>query len=198
MRTQLARPRTRRRRSLGATAVEFALVAPVFFMSIFGAIDGGLLLFSANSLNNSIGLGMITNAQDGNGSSLTAPLTPDTDAVAVIKRQGFGASGFAKIDEVDFFRTTTDPSTGVVSADPTTDCTGGVVCRDRYDINGNLLNGVGGSTTVAPWSPGTRQTSLSNLTTAGITILAHYNYLAFNASRFNLSYTRYFRLEPTS
>ncbi|MBJ7610666.1 MAG: pilus assembly protein [Candidatus Dormibacteraeota bacterium] len=190
MRTHTGRLRARRHRSFGVSAVEFALVAPVFFASLFGAIDGGLLLFSANAINHSVGLGVITVAQEGN----TA--TTDTDAILAIRTQGFGAAGFAKVDEIDIFKTTVNPSTGSVSQDMTPNCTGGVACLNRYNLSGALLNPAAGG--APPWDPTTRQTSLSSLANVGITIRSHYNYLAFSAAQMTLNFTRYFQLEPQS
>ena len=36
--------------SRGATAVEFAIIAPVFFLLLFGAIEGGQMLWTQNAL----------------------------------------------------------------------------------------------------------------------------------------------------
>jgi hypothetical protein len=43
---------TRRRRSKGQTLVEFALVAPWFFLLLFGIIEGGRFVFFYEVLNN--------------------------------------------------------------------------------------------------------------------------------------------------
>jgi Flp pilus assembly protein TadG len=178
------RLRSRRRRSVGASAVEFALVAPIFFGALFGTLDGGLMLFSANAIEHSAGIGLITVAQEGTAS------TADTDAVAAIKAQGFGSSGFAKVDEIDVFLVAVDPTTGAVTPD-TNSCSGSP-CLNRYDINGNPI-GAG-----VLWPPGVRNTASTSLTNAGITVKCHYRYMAFNSSSVTLNVTRYFRLEPQS
>jgi Flp pilus assembly protein TadG len=179
------RLRSRRRRSVGASAVEFALVAPIFFGALFGTLDGGLLLFSANAIEHSVGIGLITVAQEG------TTTTADTDAVAAIKAEGFGTSGFAKVDEVDIFLVSVDPTTGAVTAD-TNSCSGSP-CLNRYTINGGAVTGYTNN-----WPASSRNTSSTSLNNVGITMKCHYNYLAFNSSSVTLNITRYFRLEPTS
>lgn len=184
-------PRTRRGKSRGATIVEFALVAPVFFGALFGSLDGGVLLYSANAINHATGLGMIVLAQEGN---LPAA---DTDAVAAVTSGGFSSTGFAKLDEIDIFLVHVDATTGAVTQD-TNSCSGSA-CFNRYDGKGNAIGGT------VPWPPGVpagtpgfRDTSSLSLTNIGITIKTHYNYLAFNSAKLNMVSTRYFRLEPQS
>jgi hypothetical protein len=167
--------------------VEFALVAPVFFAAVFGSLDGGLLLFSANAVNHATGLGMIVVAQEGTLGSA------DTDAVSAITSGGFSSTGFAKLDEVDIYLIHVDPTTGNVSQD--TNSCGGAACVNRYNASGALLP-IG--TSPAPWPPGSRHTNSGSLTNIGITVKCHYTYLAFNSATLNVSQTRYFRLEPTS
>src|SRR5450631_2407920 len=91
------RSRPRRRLSRGVTMVEFALVAPVFFAALFGALDGGLLMFSAGAVNHATGTAMTTVAQEGRSASA------DTDAVKLMMAGGAAAIGFAKLDEVDIY-----------------------------------------------------------------------------------------------
>ena len=181
--------------------VEFALVAPVFFVALFGALDGGLLMFSAGAVNHATGTGMITVAQEGTTTSA------DADALTAMMAGGVAALGFAKLDEVDVYLIHIDPTTGAVTQDANS-C--GVACLDRYGWNGaaaTVLNPVTGSvgclasnvlTCVPPWPPGSRNTGSGNLTNIGITVKCHYNYLAFNSTQLNIAQTRYFRLEPTS
>lgn len=164
------------------TVVEFALVAPVFFAALMGALDGGLLLFSANAVNHATGSGMIQLAQHGDQAD------SDTAAVAAVTSGGFSATGFAKLDEVDIFPVKVDATTGAVSMDTPPGCT--APCINRYDSAGNAL--------ARPWNPQSRSTSLTSLTNLGITVKTHYSYLAFTSASLTLSQTRYFRLEPVS
>ncbi len=182
--------------------VEFALVAPVFFAALFGALDGGLLMFSAGAANHATGLGMITIAQEGTQNSA------DNDGVSAVMAGGIAAIGFAKLDEVDVYLVHLDPSTGAVTQD-SNGC-GGAACLDRYGWNGTaatVLNPATGSagclasaysTCVPPWAPGSRSTASGDLTNIGITVKSHYNYFAFTSTRLNMTQTCYFRLEPTS
>ncbi len=182
--------------------VEFALVAPVFFAALFGALDGGLLMFSAGAVNHATGVGMITVAQEGQTTSA------DNDAVQAMMTGGVAATGFAKLDEVDLYLINIDPNSGVVTQD--TNSCGGLACLDRYGWNGSaatVLNPVTGSAgclasdylnCVPPWPPGSRSTTGTNLTNIGITLKTHYSYLAFPNAQLNISQTRDFRLEPTS
>ncbi len=181
------RSHSRRRLSRGVTMVEFALVAPVFFVALFGALDGGLLMFSAGAMNHAAGTGMITVAQEGKTSSA------DTDAVNAMMSTGIAATGFAKLDDVDIYLIHIDPTSGAVTQD--TNSCGGAACVDRYGWNGTAATVIGGS---VPWPPGSRSAALGSLTNIGITVKCHYNYFAFNSAKFNLAQTRYFRLEPTS
>ncbi len=166
--------------------VEFALVAPVFFAALFGSLDGGLLMFSANAVNHATGLGMITVAQEG------TIATADTDAVTAITAGGIASTGFAKVDEVDIYLIHIDPTTGAVTQD--TNSCAGAACVDRYSSTGAVLNSGG----VPPWPPGSRNTASTALTNIGITVKCHYSYLVFNSAQLNMAQTRYFRLEPTS
>lgn len=191
MRTHF-RPHSRRRRSRGVTAVEFALVAPLFFGALFGGIDGGLLLFSANAANHATGIGMITLAQEGNA------LNADTDAIVAMEGNGFASTGFAVVDEVDIYLVHIDTLTGVVTQD-TNSCVvpaAGSPCVNRYSVD--RITGVGAPIGPVAWPPGSRSTSASSLTNVGITLKCHYSYLAFNSSRLNLTFTRYFPVEPQS
>jgi Flp pilus assembly protein TadG len=171
--------------------VEFALVAPVFFAALFGALDGGLLMFSANAVNHATGTAMITLAQEGRTASA------DTDAVKLMMAGGVAAIGFAKLDEVDIYLIHIDPTTGAVTQD--TNSCNGVACVDRYSYTAstNTVNVLGGAT---PWPPGSRYTNATsgNVTDIGITVKCHYNYLAFSSAQLSITQTRYFRLEPTS
>jgi Flp pilus assembly protein TadG len=183
--------------------VEFALVAPVFFAALLGALDGGLLMFSAGAVNHATGIGMITVAQEGTTANA------DTAALTAMMAGGAAAIGFAKVDEVDIYLIHVDPTTGAVTQD-TNSC--GVACVDRYGWNGaatTILNPATGSagcldipanslTCIPPWPPGARDTSFANVTNIGITVKCHYSYLAFTAAQLNITQTRYFRLEPTS
>ena len=49
---RLLRRRSRAGRSAGQALVEFALVAPVFFLLLFGIIEGGRFIFYYETLNN--------------------------------------------------------------------------------------------------------------------------------------------------
>jgi Flp pilus assembly protein TadG len=165
------------------TAVEFALVTPVFLAALFGSLDGGLLLYSANAVNHATGLGMIVLAQEGSQG------TADFDAVTAVRSGGFTSTGFARLDEVDIFLVHVDPVTGAVTPD-TNSCSGNP-CYNRYDSQGLPLAPV-------VWAPGQRSTASANLTDFGITVRTHYNYLAFNSATLNIADTRYLRLEPQS
>jgi Flp pilus assembly protein TadG len=173
--------------------VEFALVAPLLFAALFGALDGALLMFSAGAVNHATGTAMISVAQDGKSP------TADTAAVQAMMAGGAAAIGFAKLDEVDIYLIQIDSTTGAVTQD--TNSCGGVACLDRYSYTAstnivNLLNPLGSG--AAPWPPGSRDTASGTVTNIGITVKCHYNYLAFSSAQLSITQTRYFRLEPTS
>jgi Flp pilus assembly protein TadG len=155
-------------------------VSPVFFAALIGSLDGGLLMFSANAVNHATGLGMIVLAQEGNIS------TADTDAVSAIISGGFSSTGFAKVDEVDIYLVNINAN-GTGTQD-TSSC-GGSACLNRYRADGTIIGTV-------VWAPTARSTASSNLTNIGLTLKAHYNYLAVSSASLSITQTRYFRLEP--
>ncbi|MEO8897607.1 MAG: TadE/TadG family type IV pilus assembly protein [Candidatus Dormibacter sp.] len=163
--------------------MEFALVAPVFLAALFGSLDGGLLLYSANAVNHATGLGMIVLAQEGSQG------TADTDAVAAVKSGGFSSTGFALLDEVDVFMVHVDPTTGAITQDANS-CAGSP-CYNRYRADGTPIGSVA-------WAPAQRSSATANLTDLGITVRTHYNYLAFSSATLNIANTRYLRVEPQS
>jgi Flp pilus assembly protein TadG len=83
-----------RRRFFGQNMVEFALVAPLFFFTIFGVLEGGWLLYNQNEITNAARDGARyaavhgTESQGLSDAGDIAAYTVDTDDVkaAIVKR----------------------------------------------------------------------------------------------------------------
>ena len=92
----LRSPRRVADRTLGQALAEFALVAPVFFMLLYGIIEAGRFIFYYEVLNNATREGAryaIVNGE--NSFSPTGPPHDDTGAavIARVKASAFGMPG---------------------------------------------------------------------------------------------------------
>jgi Flp pilus assembly protein TadG len=96
----------RRRRSIGQAMVEFALVAPIFFLMIFGIIEGGRFILFYETLNNAVREGARFAIVHGSNSSCpSGPMPPGMSApggcydlpgnnvTAQVKSTAFGVLG---------------------------------------------------------------------------------------------------------
>ena len=82
MRNPVAASRTRRRRSsVGQALAEFALVAPIFFILLFGIIEGGRFILFYQTLNNATREGARYAIVHGSNSSCpSGPMPPGETA----------------------------------------------------------------------------------------------------------------------
>ena len=97
--------RTRRRRSRGQALVEFALLAPVFFLVLFAIIEAGRFMFYYETLNNATREGARYAIVNGANSLVcpTGPAAPgsvacDTDGSDVEERVRDAALGMVGTD----------------------------------------------------------------------------------------------------
>ena len=66
----------RARGDRGAAAVEFALIAPILFLLVFGIIDFGLLINSQSTASNAAREGARVASLGGNTAAVTSSVTP--------------------------------------------------------------------------------------------------------------------------
>ncbi|MBV8527783.1 MAG: pilus assembly protein [Candidatus Dormibacteraeota bacterium] len=189
-----------RRVCRGQSLTEFAIVGGLFFFLVFAAIDFGLMMFVNNAASQSAQMGMITLADEG-----TTP-SADTDSVQSIVSAGIGTTGIGTLDEIDVYKTYVcdqqSPSNPSVCTTPTLQpdgtiivdtngCTGGVACVNQYSASGTCLN-------TCPWPASARSNRLASITTMGVTLKYHFDYLGIKWPRQSFTQTRYFRVEPRS
>ncbi|HEX8036419.1 MAG TPA: TadE/TadG family type IV pilus assembly protein [Ktedonobacterales bacterium] len=175
-----ARRTSRRRRSRGQAMVEFALVAPVFFLMFFGVLEYALISSSITTFNFA--------AQDGARIGSILGRTDATVDQQIVNDIVGRTSGFvvAKAQLIEIYRSdvagSPPPSSGAVEMayPPTT----------------------GSACSVCNWAVASRNDSLLNADYLGVRITYVYNYLtAFlsgGASQLQLSAISVQRIEPQS
>jgi Flp pilus assembly protein TadG len=172
--------------------VEFALVAPVFFFTIFAMIDGGFLLFSVNAVDQATTVG--TNSIAALGKLATA----DTTALQrMVQSPGVETTKLVNISEVDVEELATNSTGDGFQTDgtgapiiATTGCSGS--CVNKYML------GAGGaitSSTVA-WPPSARDVYNGESSFVGLKVTYSYRFFTGIAPVLNLTTTKTFRLEP--
>src|SRR5579884_2035150 len=85
---------SRRKRRRGQGLVEFALVAPVFFFLIFALVDGGFLLYTVNTVDQTATIG--ANSIAGQGRVDTADFT----ALGKMAAAGLTTTALVNVQEV--------------------------------------------------------------------------------------------------
>jgi Flp pilus assembly protein TadG len=204
--------------------VEFALIAPTFFMLIFTMLDGGLLLFSANAVDNASTVG--SNALAALGNNQTADFLTIKD----MAQAGFGNSHLITLLKIQIDGLVTDPVYGF-SLDPVTHqplvmttCAGGPSnrCENDYtvsedssgDVTVTLTDQVGGGSCSytypavgspgafacpnMPWPPSSRNITDGTSSFAELSVSYTYNYFTGIAPPLALSSIKTLRLEPQS
>src|SRR5579863_9029127 len=84
-----------RRRERGQGLVEFMIVAPVFFFAVFAMMDGGLLLYSINAVDQSTTIG--SNSIAGLGEASNADLT----ALQRMAAGGLETTALVHVSQID-------------------------------------------------------------------------------------------------
>ncbi len=178
MPTPVARA-TRRRRGVGQSLTEFALVVPVLFVLILGVLDGSLLMFSVGTARYAAGEGSRLAAALGNAAN------SDSKVVGVI-RDTVGQTSLFQVDEVDIYKLNQDGN-GNLSPDPT--------FYNRYRLDGTPM------LSPEPWPAPSRNVGNGSSDFLGVTINYTYNWKAgFFAplGPVKTTATYYIRLEPQS
>lgn len=176
----------RRGRSSGQALVEFALVAPLFLLLIFGVVEYSLINASVGAFNFAAKDGARFGAIIGNGQAPNNTSDVDAYMVNYIILPHVVGLVFAQGTEIDIFRAT--EAGGCVLN------TSGVCEEDIWQP----ANGVWGRISNT-WT-GTRNDQLSNADYLGVTIHYTYTYLtaffAVTSPTINLTATSIQRIEP--
>jgi hypothetical protein len=164
----------RARHSRGQALVEFALVAPILFLLIFGIIEFSLVNAAIGSYNfaakDAARLGSLLGRTDTNA---------DAQMIALIRSHVVGIAP-AQLQEIDIFRSDEqgDPSTGI---------------QDAYDASGNPIG-------VPTWPPSMRNDTLIDADYLGVRIVYRYTYLtgfiSGGSSNLTLDAVSIQRIEP--
>jgi Flp pilus assembly protein TadG len=184
-------------------------VAPVLFFALFAVVDGGMLLYSMNAVDQAATVGSNTVAAAGRDS------VADITAVQRMIVAGLGSTSLATVQEIDVMQLADNSAGGFqTNADGTpkiqTGCSGGPnggQCVDRYSFSGsgssatvNVLNGTCPSSTdqsqCPPWPPSARNVANGTSSFVGLRITYSYRYFFGANSTMTLSTTKTFRLEP--
>jgi Flp pilus assembly protein TadG len=197
----------------GQGLVEFMIVAPVFFFVIFAMIDGGLLLYSVNAVDQSTTVG--SNSIAGLGLASNA----DIGSLQKMSTAGLQTTSLVKITEIDVEELVTNATSDGFSthADGTpviqTGCAGGPTgvdganeCVNRYTFSGstvvvmNAWSSCASSTNdpsqCPPWPPSVRDVVNGNSSFVGLKVAYSYHFFTDVGGTFNLTATKTFRLEP--
>jgi hypothetical protein len=155
-------PRRTFRRQRGQSLVEFALVAPVFFLVIFGLIEFCFLYQSLNSVSFAAREGARVGAILGPTSA-----TADTQIIQAIQNAASGGSGllFSSLTKIEIFKS---DENGTVP--PLTAGCNPAVNEDVYDGQGNACGSPG-------WPPGSRSAVFNAQDYLGVRITFVYNWI---------------------
>lgn len=168
----------------GQSAVEFALVAPIFFVLFYTVFNGGLFLYSRVGLQDSAQTGALTVAAKGRA------VDADTTAVSRMQQGALGSSSLVTVTEIDIYKMTR-AADGTVSE--ATGCNGtGSSCRNRYTLQGVPIG------TTNYWLPAQRIVSKGSSDFAGMDVIYVYHSTYSVFPSFSLTFTIDFRLEPQS
>jgi Flp pilus assembly protein TadG len=184
------------KRSHGQSLVEFALVGPIFFVVLFGALNAGLLMFSINAADQTANVGAHQLAALGDydgappaGSGLPNPSNADAIALDAMQRTGLDSAGTASA--LSYRITKLDPTT-LQPYYGSTNCTiamGG--CYEQYTVATQSWSG--------DWAAGTGQRNTASATADYVQLDVNYTYTwLMTGASLHLTATRVFRLEPQS
>lgn len=186
VRRHSASPRLRRGRSRGQALVEFALIAPVFFVVFFSTIEFALLTASIGSFNfasrDGARLGSLLGRTDA---------SVDSEVVTVIRGHVYGLV-MAKTQEIDIYRSTSNGQC-LTSGNSTTTVDDASCLKNQYRIDGSVMGSI-------QWPVSARNDSLQGADYLGVRIVYRYVYLtgfiAGLGTPLNLTATSVQRIEP--
>lgn len=189
------------------------VVAPVFFFAIFAMIDGGLLLYSINAVDQSTTVG--SNSIAGLGLAGNA----DIASIQRMGSAGLQTTALVKVTEIDVEELVTNATNDGFSthADGTpmiqTGCAGGPSgvdganeCVNRYTLSGSTVTVLNAWVSCAsstndpsqcpPWPPSVRDVVNGNSSFVGLKVAYTYHFFTDVGGSLNLTATKTFRLEP--
>jgi Flp pilus assembly protein TadG len=193
------------------------IVAPVFFFAIFAMMDGGLLLYSINAVDQSATIG--SNSIAGLGEASNADLT----ALQRMAAGGLETTALIHVSQVDVEELVTNSTHDGFSthSDGTpvvqTGCANGPTgvdgideCVDEYTFSGsgpsasvvvvNAWASCASSTNdpsrCPPWPPSVRDVINGQSSFVAIVVTYSYHFFTDIGGTFNLTATKTFRLEP--
>ncbi len=170
-------PRSQRRQGRAQAMTEFAIVAPVLFVLLFGVLEGGFLLYTVGTARFAAGDAARQLSEDGNAASA------DQNALAVIRKTGLVTTSMGTVEHVDIYRMNQQPD-GTLTVD--------VARINSYRINGTPLGSIN-------WPSITRDIKNGEMDFLGITLYYHYNWKTgiFNSGGpLQLNNAVFIRLEP--
>lgn len=173
--------------------VEFALIAPLLFTVIFGAIDGAFFMYAKNTVDRASEVGMNSIAAAGKGT------TADLDAITAMRGAGLGNGALVDVTEIDVEQM--QYSGGAYTPLNSSGCaTGYTTCMNPYHLDGTPAWTIASGCSDAvyhcpPWPPTNRSVKASTASYVRLTIKYTYKFFA-GPSQFSLTSTHVFRLEP--
>jgi Flp pilus assembly protein TadG len=205
----------RRRGKHGQGLVEFGLVAPIFFFTIFAMVDGGFLMFSINAVDqattiatNSIAsLGKVATADITSMQRMAASAGLETTSLITISE--IDVEGLAANASQDGFALNSDGTPQIL-----TGCSGGPnggQCINQYQFSGSgstptivVLNSPnytsqclsGDASGCPPWPPAVRNVFNGQSSFAALKVTYTYRFLTGIATPALMTTTKTFRLEP--
>ena len=182
----------RKRRPLGQSMVEFALVAPIFFALMVGVIDGGLCLYSVNAAANTANRGSEMVAAYGDFTNVAPPIdNADSRAVQWMVHSGLGGVGLSKATGYWIFKT--DASSNLVQ--DAVNCPDNLsgrpanLCYDHFDASGNWDSS-------SNWLPTSRSVTTRAADYGELEIDYTYQWFFGTHAVIPMRTTRFFRVEP--
>jgi len=161
----------RRRGKHGQGLVEFGLVAPIFFFTVFAMIDGGFLMFSINAVDQATTIA--TNSIASLGTVATADITSMQRMAA---SAGLESTSLINITEIGSGSTPT------------------IVVINGGHYTGQCLSG--DASGCPPWPPAVRNVFNGQSSFAALKVSYTYRFLTGIAPNASLTTTKTFRLEP--
>ncbi len=199
--------RSRRHRRAQST-IEFALVAPLFFLSFFGIINGGLLLYSVNALQHATDVGAAEIGAQGDFTQGTS--NADQLGLQQMEKSGLDNVLLAKVSMITVQEEdATSSGTGETLTPDTRGCgkTGagvGYPCEMQYTFNPASGTPSGWACTgTCNWPPDAPRPTVQGPGLGGTPAYAllkvNYTFSSIgNLTNFTLTASVVFRMEPQS
>ncbi len=155
-------PRLTSRRQLGQSLVEFALVAPVLFLVIFGIIEFCFLYQSLNTVSFAAREGARVGAILGPTSA-----TADTQIIQAIQNATANGTGllFSSLQKIEIFKSDQNGTAPALTAG----CT--------PSANEDVFDGQGNACPPANWPPSSRSATFNAQDYLGVRITFFYNWV---------------------